>query len=99
VFDEYEQMYQEAIDGLDVKYVDGEAYMSIHTVDIINESLLNVVEQAAEAARSGEPTVPFETVQGMLWVMSVWASVHDELEVRAEATTIPDIIPENFDKE
>lgn len=99
MFDEYEQMYQEAVDGLDVKYIDGEAYMSIHTVDIINDSIAHVVTHQEGLAEKGLPEIPDEAIQGILWVMSVWAGLHDELEVRAEATKIPDTIPEHFDKE
>lgn len=98
MFDEYEQMYQEAIDGLDVKYIDGEAYMSIHTVDIVNQSFMNVVDHAAELAERDEPTLPYDAVQGMLWVMQIWQNIHDELEIRAETKSLPDTIPEDFDK-
>jgi hypothetical protein len=91
--DEYEEYYQKAIDSLDVKYVDGIAYMSIHTVDIINDSLMEVVNSAIESAENGSPTMPIEAVNGMVWVMAIWKNLHDELDVRAEVTVLPDHVP------
>jgi hypothetical protein len=91
--DEYEEYYQKAIDSLDVKYVDGIAYMIIHTVDIINDSLMEVVNSAIESAENGSPTMPIEAVNGMVWVMAIWKNLHDELDVRAEVTVLPDHVP------
>lgn len=89
------QMFDEAINSLDVKYIDGHAYMSIHTVDAINESLLTVIDLAIEAGIAaeeghGEEIMSKEMVQGALWVMTVWKHLHDELDVRAEAKALPD---------
>lgn len=93
--DGMEGMYQEAIDTLDVKYIDGEAYMSIHTVDVINQSLLSIIDLAIEAGiaseqGNGEELMSKDLVQGALWVMTVWKHLHDELGLRAEVTTLPD---------
>lgn len=96
--DDYEQMYQSAVDDLDVKYIDGVPYINIHTVDIINESLLTMIEHSEKIAASGGPGLPEETVQGLLWVMHIWGNLHDELEVRAETMAIPDHVPDDLDK-
>jgi hypothetical protein len=103
-FEGMEDMYKEAIDGLDVKYIDGEAYMSIHTVDVINRSLLSVIDIAIEAGIDaedgiGEELMSKDLVQGALWVMTVWKHLHDELGVRAEVATLPDNPGQLLDEE
>lgn len=94
-----ERLYQEAVDMLDVKYIDGEAYMSIHTVDLMNANFMDVIDAAQDASERGVPTLPPDAIHGMLWVMTIWRQLHDELEIRAETLNLPDTVPENFDKE
>jgi hypothetical protein len=67
--------------------------MIIHTVYIINDSLMEVVNSAIESAENGSPTMPIEAVNGMVWVMAIWKNLHDELDVRAEVTVLPDHVP------
>jgi hypothetical protein len=98
------EMFNEAIDSLDVRYIEGSAYMSIHTVDAINESLLSVIDLAIEAGIAaeeghGEEIMSKEMVQGALWVMTVWKHLHDELDVRAEAKSLPDTPESLVDEE
>jgi len=96
--DEYEKMYQSAVDGLDVKYIDGTPYMSVHTVDIINNSLMTMIETAEDLAESDGPHLAPETIDGLLWVMNIWSTLHDELELRAAAQSIPDHVPDDLEK-
>lgn len=101
--DEFDGIYQEAVDSLDVKYEGGIAYMSIHTVDVINGTLLDVMDIVANAVDpdSGKTLMSAEMQRGAIWVMTIWKQLHDELDVRAEVSELPDT-PEtlvNEDKE
>jgi len=86
-----EQFYQEAVDSLDVKYIDGIAYMSIHTIDIINESMMSTIDKLNEFGINGEQ-VPEGLTKGAFWVMMIWQQLHDELDIRAEVSELPDTI-------
>ena len=98
-----DKAFRNAVDTLDVKYIDGQAYMNIHTVDIINEALLTVIDVAIEAGLKaeqgeGEELLSKDLVQGSMWVMMLYKQVHDELAVRAEAKSLPDTVPDDLDK-
>lgn len=90
--EEFDNVYQSAVDSLDVNYRDGIAYMSIHTVDVINGTLLDVIEIAANAVDpvTGQPLMSAEMERGAIWVMTIWKQLHDELDLRAEVDQMPD---------
>lgn len=97
LFEEFDERYQEAIDTLDVKYVDDDAFMSVHTVDAINHSLMTVMEIALEAQEeTGEEIISDDMIQGAVWVMGVWKQLHDELVLRSEIKSIPDTVPDDL---
>lgn len=89
MFDNMDEQYQQAVDTLDVKYIDGVAYMSVHTVDTINHALASVLDLAEEIPEMKE-VMSDELIKGAVWVMTVWSRVHDELSIRAESATLPD---------
>lgn len=95
MFDDFEEQYQSAIDTLDVKYDDdGHPYISIHTVDLINNSIAEVIGAAMEANEAaGHDIVPEDTFEGAVWVMAIWKQLHDELCLRGEVKQMPDTVP------
>jgi hypothetical protein len=97
MLEDWDEQYQGAVDTLDVKYHEGIAYMSIHTVDIINTSLMEILDYAIEASEeANEEFITPDIINGALWVMRVWKQLHDELDLRAEVTEIPDTVPPNL---
>lgn len=92
--EDFETQFQGAVDTLDVKYIDGTAYMSVHTVDIINSSMLDAIDTIMQTGESiGQELIHPQMLNGAVWVMSVWKQVHDELDLRSEVQEMPDTVP------
>lgn len=94
MFDEPEQQWQDSIDMIDAKYIDGEAYLNVHTIDLVNASLLLILDATSKVtAEVGEDLQSVnDTIAGALWVMNIWKDVHDEISLRAEVAELPDTI-------
>lgn len=92
------QLYQQAVDGLDVKYIDGTAYMSVHTIDVINAALADIMGTVQEQKHAQGEQISPDFVRGVILSIGAWESLHDELSIREAAHKIPDFVPEDFDQ-
>ena len=80
--------FEEVLDQIDVIYPDeGGAYMSIHTIDQMNSTIAEMVETMHN---SGEHQFEEDTLNAMAWIMTMWANIHDLLDLEAAKRNIPD---------
>ena len=79
--------FEEIVPLLDIKYEDGNAFMSVHTVDQMNEFIAQLVDeiQTREVVQLSD-----QTVAAVMWIMSLWQKLHDAIDLEATARNIPD---------
>lgn len=94
--DEKDEIYQSAVDELDVKYIDGRAYMNVHTIDVICGVLENTTQLVAEKLQSRGEELPPGFINGVTLCLDAWYQLHDELVVRETVQNIPDFVPEDL---
>lgn len=93
MFEDAESLWESAVDELDVRFIDGQPYMSAHTVDKVNDSVSAILRMATQATGDEEMEMMLDMVNGAVFVMKIWQDIHDELCVRAETRAIPDTVP------
>lgn len=79
---------------LDHVMVGGEPYVSIHAVDAVNEVIKMSVEHALERGEE----INEDHLFGIAWTANIYQIMHDALEMKAEASSLPDT-PEELFKE
>lgn len=79
--------FEEVVDQVDCKYEDGIAYMSVHTIDTMNSTIAHVVDDMHQA---GIVDFEEETMNVLIWVMTMWQGLHDALDLEAAKRSIPD---------
>lgn len=85
--------FEDALDEIDVIYKGGIAYMSIHTIDRMNMTIAQVVDEMHE---QGIVDFSDETVNTLVWVMTMWQGLHDTLDLEAARHDMPDTPAELF---
>lgn len=94
--DAQSEMYQKAVDKLDVKYIDGKAYMNVHTIDVIETAVATAVEEVQSKLEEKGGSLPDEFIKGVMLCLTAWATLHDELCLREDVHKMPDFVPEDF---
>lgn len=79
--------YEEAIEHLDILYKDGDAYMSVHTIDIMNHSIIQSINDLKD-----EGSMTEEAAKAAFWVVYLWANLHDTIDFVAAKNAIPNTV-------
>ena len=79
--------FEDVLDQIDCIYKDGIAYMSVHTIDAMNGTIAQTVE---DMHMQGVVEFSEETIKALSWVLNMWSSLHDTLDLKATVLNIPD---------
>lgn len=88
--------FEDVLDQIDCIFKDGIAYMSVHTIDQMNDNIARTVEIMA---MRGVIEFSDETIAAMSWVLNMYALLHDALDLKATVLNIPDTVESITDEE
>lgn len=65
---------------------DGDIYISIHTVDMMNAIIQNSLNNTIAEGTD----IPEECLFGVMWVASLYQMLHDTMELKGGTSPVPD---------
>ena len=65
---------------------DGDVYISIHTVDMMNA----IIENSINRAIADGAEISNDCLYGVMWVASLYTMLHDTMELKGTTEPVPD---------